>query len=185
MTCCRTGRCLNCVCVCVPSTFHSDLETVLIPLKLPIAPNDMPVQPLIVPNITPSNRPTASQNLLHTPLPRPGDAILHSLNLSPLQTLQTPCLLGGNTTVWPFSRSPMEMLESLCFQFSSYSHARLFVNQNKKIIPFNELLREGRTLHYQCLVGAWSFSNAIIIIMYGYSKEGTVDQGSTQVKSNT
>ncbi len=56
MTCCRTGRCLNCVCVCVPSTFHSDLETVLIPLKLPIAPNDMPVQPLIVPNITPSNR---------------------------------------------------------------------------------------------------------------------------------
>ena len=106
MTCCRTGRCLNCVCVCVPSTFHSDLETVLIPLKLPIAPNDMPVQPLIVPNITPSNRPTASQNLLHTPLPRPGDAILHSLNLSPLQTLQTPCLLGGNTTVCDLFQGP-------------------------------------------------------------------------------
>ena len=185
MTCCRTGRCLNCVCVCVPSTFHSDLETVLIPLKLPIAPNDMPVQPLIVPNITPSNRLPESPS--HSPAQARGCNFALPQFIPPADPAdpQTPCLLGGNTTVWPFSRSPMEMLESLCFQFSSYTHARLFVNQNKKIIPFNELLREGRTLHYQCLVGAWSFSNAIIIIMYGYSKEGTVDQGSTQVKSNT
>ncbi len=65
MTCCkcnRMGRCQNCVCVkrgqpcqnCHPQRLGNCANPVQV-VPLPTAPNDMPVQPPIVPNTQPAN----------------------------------------------------------------------------------------------------------------------------------